>query len=528
MAAILPPIKGAVPTRKGQQQTEYIPSPPRTGQASGRLVSLKHGNKEQRMFERRMQLRAEQPPLNKQETSVYRNTYKHNLCLDMLEEGFHMSFRELFALIKQQEDDRQNAGPESIMWSQVMLKDEHEKLDMLKINLTKSEAADRKGIYADVYKARYQLAQYFSSTGDKWLADHFFLTCLQTSTMVEDDGGRTRAEAFCNMGLALEESGDYLDASEHLEAYHALSSENHGWMKDSTLTFYTDACVNLYRIYTMIGRRIEDSDPEAALDLLLKALNMSKDSEDKHLEGEAAYTLGLAYERAGDGETALLHLNSFLRTCRQAEDHEGIGRACDAIAKAYARQGKVDESIEYLKQFVDTAEQSGQETAFSKACHNLGSVFNSLGRYDEASEYFSKAYNISRSMGEASAIHVNRVQYGISLAHRMMARFAKHVDEGNRSCMERLTEWKSARADDFDKPLPDPNAETAAEAVKLPAVDSAEEEEEDKKQSALEEEEDGEDGEAQPEGEVQPEGEKEVTQASTLTTTTEDTQSLAE
>lgn len=78
---------------------------------------------------------------------------------------------------------------------------------------------------------------------------------------------------------ALSLTGDYLDASEHLEAYHALSSENRGWMKDSTLTFYTDACINLYRIYTMIGRRIEDSDPEAALDLLLKALNMSKDSE---------------------------------------------------------------------------------------------------------------------------------------------------------------------------------------------------------------------------------------------------------
>ncbi|XP_046569064.1 tetratricopeptide repeat protein 29-like [Haliotis rubra] len=528
MAAILPPIKGAVPTPKGQQQSEYLPSPPRSGKASGRLVSLKHGNKEQRMLERRMQLRAGQPSLNKQETSVYRNTYKHNLCLDMLEEGFHMSFRELFALIKQQEDDRQNAGPESLMWSQVMLKDEHEKLDMLKINLTNSEAAERKGIYADVYKARYQLAQFFSSTGDKWLADHFFLTCLQTSTMVEDDGGRTRAEAFCNMGLALEESGEYLDASEHLEAYHALSSENHGWTKeDDALTFYTDACVNLYRIYTTIGRRVEDNDPEAALDLLLKALNMAKDSEDKHLEGEAAYTLGLAYERAGDGETALLHLNSFLRTCRQAEDHEGIGRACDAIAKAYARQGKVDDSIEYLKQFVDTAEQSGQEAAFSKACHNLGSVFNSLGRYDEASEYFSKAYNISRSMGEASAIHVNRVQYGISLAHRMMARFAKHVEEGDRQCMERLTEWKSARADDFDKPMVDPNAKAAAEAVKLPPVDVAEEEEGDKNQSSLEEEEEA--GEAQQEGELQPEGEnKELTQTSTLTTTTEDTQSLAE
>ena len=75
----------------------------------------------------------------------YRNTYKHNLCVDMLQEGFHKSFCELFALIKQQEDDRLAAGPESLMWTMVLLKDEHEKLDMLKVHLTKAESAARKG-----------------------------------------------------------------------------------------------------------------------------------------------------------------------------------------------------------------------------------------------------------------------------------------------------------------------------------------------------------------------------------------------
>ena len=64
----------------------------------------------------------------------------------MLQDGFHKSFCELFALIKQQEDDRLNAGPESLMWSMRLLKDEHEKLDMLKVHLTKAETASRKGL----------------------------------------------------------------------------------------------------------------------------------------------------------------------------------------------------------------------------------------------------------------------------------------------------------------------------------------------------------------------------------------------
>ena len=65
----------------------------------------------------------------------------------MLQDGFHKSFCELFALIKQQEDDRLSAGPESLMWSMRLLKDEHEKLDMLKVHLTKAETASRKGLF---------------------------------------------------------------------------------------------------------------------------------------------------------------------------------------------------------------------------------------------------------------------------------------------------------------------------------------------------------------------------------------------
>lgn len=63
----------------------------------------------------------------------------------MLQNGFHLSFCELFALIKRQEDTRLHAGPESLMWTMTLLKDEHDKLDVLKQHLTRAETAQRKG-----------------------------------------------------------------------------------------------------------------------------------------------------------------------------------------------------------------------------------------------------------------------------------------------------------------------------------------------------------------------------------------------
>ena len=75
----------------------------------------------------------------------YRNTYEHNLCLDMLKDGYHQSFSELFNLMKQQKDDREKLGRDSGVFDQPLLEDEPDKLDQLKHHLTTSEAARRRG-----------------------------------------------------------------------------------------------------------------------------------------------------------------------------------------------------------------------------------------------------------------------------------------------------------------------------------------------------------------------------------------------
>ena len=63
------------------------------------------------------------------------------------------------------------------------------------------------GKHNEVYKSQFKLARYFQGTGDKWLVDHFFESCLSTAANVKGDEGKMAAEGHCNVGLALEESG---------------------------------------------------------------------------------------------------------------------------------------------------------------------------------------------------------------------------------------------------------------------------------------------------------------------------------
>ena len=66
---------------------------------------------------------------------------------------------------------------------------------------------------------------------------------------------------------------------EHFEAYYKLSVDHREWIQADNLTFHTDACINLWRIYSSIAASIEEEDPQESLDYLIKALKLATESK---------------------------------------------------------------------------------------------------------------------------------------------------------------------------------------------------------------------------------------------------------
>lgn len=60
-----------------------------------------------------------------------------------------------------------------------------------------------------VYSCYLTLANYFEQSEDTFLSNHFYKSCLETSTKIRGDGRRKEAEANFNMGLTFEKQGDY-------------------------------------------------------------------------------------------------------------------------------------------------------------------------------------------------------------------------------------------------------------------------------------------------------------------------------
>ena len=76
----------------------------------------------------------------------YRNTFFHNLCLEVLQGGFHRSFSEIFTLVKHQQKIVEDAGADSLLQDRTLLADQHEKLRNMKTHLTQAELALRQGV----------------------------------------------------------------------------------------------------------------------------------------------------------------------------------------------------------------------------------------------------------------------------------------------------------------------------------------------------------------------------------------------
>ncbi|XP_023416126.2 tetratricopeptide repeat protein 29 [Cavia porcellus] len=385
--------------------------------------------------------------LSKEEVAAYRNSYKKNICVDMLREGYHKSFREVFALMEQWDALREAARLRSVFWLQKPLEEQLDKLDFLYHCLTRAEEAERKGHLGDMYNNLHILACFFDNPEDKWVRNHFYERCFEVAKLIKFDGGKKEAEAEAHLGLLYEEEGQLLEAAGHYEAFYQLT-QGRIW-KDETGRFLNLlACESLLRTYRLLSdKMLENKEYKQAIKILIKASEIAKEGNDKKMEGEASYYLGLAHLAAEEYETALAVLNTYREISEDLEDDLGLGRAYKAIAKVLQSQGEMIEAIKYLKKVVEIARNNFQSLDIVRASTMLGDIYNEKGQYNKASEYFQQAFDTTVELMNASLMEETQVHYGIAKAHQMMLAMNSYIESQNLSSLDYLLSWKECRRD---------------------------------------------------------------------------------
>ncbi|KAJ8383185.1 hypothetical protein SKAU_G00039630 [Synaphobranchus kaupii] len=387
--------------------------------------------------------------LTKDEVAIFRNSHKHNLCVEMLRQGYHRSFSELLALIHRWNATRAAAEHGASIWQQQPLEEQHHKLDQLQHLLTRAETAQRAGRYEEVYENQVALACYFVEPEDKWLSHHFYETGLVSARRVKQDGGRREAEANSNMGHVCTERGQLETAREHYEAFHHLT-EGQAWKDEAGRTLHSQACQCLWGIYTLLAdKMLENKEYGPAIETLTKAFQMAKEGGDKAVEGQAAYRVGLAYQSAGNHRTAERYLNLYVDISTVLGDEESLGNAYKAFAKSLESEGKLGESVEYLEKFVEVSQDESLKHNLEEACMCLGVFFCSKGQYDRGCQHFERAYEIAQHLNNVCVLQKAQVYLGTARACMMMASYSGQVAQARRVDTCKLVAWKESRNDMF-------------------------------------------------------------------------------
>ncbi|XP_048798596.1 tetratricopeptide repeat protein 29 isoform X1 [Lagopus muta] len=391
--------------------------------------------------------------LSKQEAAANRNSYKENICIDMLRQGYHKSFSELFTLIQKWNALREAAGPGSAIWQRQSLEEQPDKLDQLYHFLTRAEAAQRAGNSEEVYDNQLNVAYCFDDSEEKQLRNYFYEQCFNTAQLIKTDGGKRQAQAHAYMGLINEEQGHVMKAAEHYEAFYQLT-EGSTWKDETGHTYYSLACEHLWRIYILqADKMLENKERQQAIRTLIKAIRMAKNGGDKKMEGEAAYCLSLVYHFAGEEKTALSILNTSIKIFTALCDSAGLRRAYEAIDKILVSQGKVAESLARLEEFKKVAENAHLSQSVVDACVLIGNIYNERGNYDKALEYFTQAFEAANTLNNLSLANETRTYCGIAKAHKLMVAFNSHIEAEDPISLKYLLAWKENRSDMCTDPL---------------------------------------------------------------------------
>ncbi|KAK2863277.1 hypothetical protein Q5P01_002810 [Channa striata] len=380
--------------------------------------------------------------LSKEEIARFRNTVKQNICVEMLKEGYHRSFSELFALLCSDRDRRAAAEPGSALSLQTPLEEQQDKLETIRLRLCKAEQAERTGGWTLVCEQRLLLGVHFSTPEDLLLSLHFLHSCAD-----REHGGCSRPATEARACLAeLYLKQKELEQARQQAEMCLKQAEDGGWLDSAGQPLRLRARQLLGKIYTQLADALlAASNYKEALTLFHKGYSVAAESENKQIEGEAAYRLGLAYQVTGDHNTAKKFFNTCMQIFGTLQDADGLGKAYKAMAKSLESQGNIDETVHCLEELADISRSNGLQYNLVDARLCLGNIYCSMDQYRRACESFLQGYEVACHIGDVALLQKAQVLLASARAQSMIRNYSADVKAATPVALRRLLAWKESR-----------------------------------------------------------------------------------
>uniref|UniRef100_A0AAQ4PVG7 Tetratricopeptide repeat protein 29 n=1 Tax=Gasterosteus aculeatus aculeatus TaxID=481459 RepID=A0AAQ4PVG7_GASAC len=244
--------------------------------------------------------------LTQAETSRFRNSPKQNICVELLQGGYHRSFTEFFTLLDRDRVGRATPKP----GLRTPLYRQRDKLETMLLHLRQAEQAENTCSWTAACDQRLLLGRYFSDPEDLWLSRHFYHRSADAERgghsrpateararlaeiylqLAEDK--RSESEASYRLGLTYQSAGDHDQAKKFFNSCIQISDE----LQDADW---------LGKSYKAMAASLESQGyTHEGLQLLEKLVVISRGSGREHALADSLMCLGHVYFKKSQYTTA--------------------------------------------------------------------------------------------------------------------------------------------------------------------------------------------------------------------------------
>ncbi|RLI77002.1 hypothetical protein DRP04_12010 [Archaeoglobales archaeon] len=165
---------------------------------------------------------------------------------------------------------------------------------------------------------------------------------------------------------------------------------------------------------------------DKALTQLRECIRVSRELENKRLQGECYYHIGEILMNKAEYDKAYKNLQESLQIFEDIEDLRGTAKVNYLLGKSRWRRGKLDDAEEHLQKCLNLAEKIGDERLKAMAYNGLGVVHGHKGECKKALELMMKCLQYFERID--NKYEMVNVQNNIGATYARMNDFRKAIE----------------------------------------------------------------------------------------------------
>ncbi|MEP1095846.1 MAG: tetratricopeptide repeat protein [Cyclobacteriaceae bacterium] len=168
-----------------------------------------------------------------------------------------------------------------------------------------------------------------------------------------------------------------------------------------------------------------------ANEYLLRALEISKEIEDKRGLSKVYNSIGIVSEFLGDFDKALDYYTLSLKFSEEIENKRGTAYTFSNIGIVYQYRGDLAKAIDYYSRALKIHEEIGNQNGIAISSNNIGLIYEDMGDYPKALHYYHRCLEIAEEQGTLQEVATSLTNIGI--IYEAQGEYAKALDYHTRS-----------------------------------------------------------------------------------------------